>query len=137
MGLIARAIEAAGIRTLSMTSALSITRAVNPPRAAYLDYPLGHTSGKAHEPELNRAILIDALAALDELSEPGSVKHLPYRWRDDDAWKDRVMRPDLDKQASKHDDDRVERFDTPQWQLDGDRLAAEAAGECETCVSVD
>ena len=125
-----------------MTSALSITRAVNPPRAAYLDYPLGHTSGKAHEPELNRAILIDALAAFEELTEPGSVKHLPYRWRsgtsnEDDAWKDRVMRPDPDKAKSQHDDDRVERFDTPQWQLDADRLAAEAAGECETCVSVD
>ena len=52
MGLIARQIEAVGIPTLSMTSALSITRAVHPPRGAFLDYPLGHTTGKANEPGL-------------------------------------------------------------------------------------
>ena len=62
MGLIAREIEARGIPTLSMTSALSITKAANPPRAAYLDFPLGHTAGKPHQPLLNRAIVRDALA---------------------------------------------------------------------------
>ena len=49
VGLIARAVEAAGIPTLSMTSAWSITASVNPPRAAFVDYPLGHTTGQPHD----------------------------------------------------------------------------------------
>ena len=38
VGLIARNAEAAGIPTLSMGSALDIMQAVNPPRAAFLDF---------------------------------------------------------------------------------------------------
>jgi hypothetical protein len=73
VGLIAREIEARGIPTLSMTSALSITRSVNPPRAAFVDYPLGHTSGKPHAPELQRNLLLDSLRAFETLEEPGGL----------------------------------------------------------------
>lgn len=136
MGLIARQVEAAGIPTLSMTSALSITRAVHPPRAAFVDFPLGHTTGKAHEPELQRAILADALDAFAKLEEPGSIVELEYRWSNDDAWKDRVMRADSDSGESGNDS-RVERVATPQYQCEADRELAEAAGTCPTCVFVE
>jgi len=63
VGLVARSAEAAGIPTLCLASALDITRAVNPPRAAFLDFPLGHTAGKPGDPELQRAILADALSS--------------------------------------------------------------------------
>ena len=139
MGLIARQVEAAGIPTLCMTSALSITRAVNPPRAAFLDYPLGHTTGKRHEPELQRSILRDALAGFATLTEPGSVTTLEYTWAPDDAWKDGVTRSDPDATASRGEtqDDRVGRRDLPQYQTERDRELAEAAlasGGCATCV---
>ncbi len=138
MGLIAREIEARGIPTLSMTSALSITRAANPPRAAYLDFPLGHTAGKPHQPKLDRAIVRDALAAFETLTQPGQVAMLPYEWADDDAWKDAVMRPS--RRSGAHDDSRVERVAQPQYQSDTDRVLAEAAlasGGCTTCVWLD
>jgi len=138
VGLIAREIEARGIPTLSMTSALSITRAVNPPRAAYLDFPLGHTTGKPHQDALNRAILRDALAGFETLQQPGEVLMLDYAWRVDDAWKDAVMRPRAG--SRKHDDARVERIAQPQYQTGDDRDAAEAAlaaGGCPTCVWLD
>lgn len=138
MGLIAREIEARGIPTLSMSSALSITRAVNPPRAAYLDFPLGHTAGKPHQAALNRAILRTALAAFESLDRPGEVLMLDYEWRDDDAWKDAVMRPRA--HSEHHDDSRVERYPDPQYQTDEDRAAADAAlaaGGCATCVWLD
>jgi hypothetical protein len=137
VGLIAREIEARGIPTLSMTSALSITRSVNPPRAAFVDYPLGYTTGKPHEPELQRSLLLDALQAFETLEEPGGVVTLPYAWADDDAWKERVMRPDPGDRGDEPVDERTGRRDTPQYQTERDREQAEAAlaeGGCETCV---
>ena len=124
MGLIGREIEARGIPTLCLTSALSITRAVNPPRAVFLDFPLGHTAGKPNDPEGQRAIVGDALAAFETLQHPGEILELPYRWADDDGWKDAVMRP---QPGGGHRDDRAERAAEPQYQTPADRDAAERA----------
>jgi len=121
-----------------MTSALSITRAANPPRAAYLDFPLGHTAGKPHQRELNRAIVRDALRSFETLRAPGDVVMLPYEWAADDAWKDTAMRPRQDKAGQR--DDRVERRADPQYQTEADRAAADDAlahGGCTTCVWLD
>ena len=125
MGLIARQVEAAGISTLCMSSALDITRSVNPPRAAFLDYPLGHTTGKPHEPELQREILVEALQGFTELTTPGSIKMLPFRWSEDDAWKETAQRGK---------DDRLPRYGTPQYQTEEDRLRAEADA-AKTCLT--
>lgn len=116
VGLIARHAEAAGIPTLCMTSALDITKAVNPPRAAFLDYPLGHTTGKPHQPALQRAIMLEALEAFVSLTTPGAVKTLPFRWSADEAWKDTAQRGP---------EDRRPRHDTPQYQNEEDRRQAE------------
>lgn len=119
-----------------MSSALSITRSVNPPRAVYLDFPLGHTAGKARNPALNAAIMRDTLTAFETITSPGTVVQLDYEWTADDAWKDRVMRPSGEpgRSGKAHADDRVERFDTPQYQSPEDEEAFEAEGECPTCV---
>jgi hypothetical protein len=122
VGLIARHAEAAGIPTLCMTSALDITRAVNPPRAAFLDYPLGHTTGKPQEPELQREILVQALDAFNSMTAPGSVKILPFCW-DNEDWK---------RTAMMEGDTRTPRHDTPQYQNDEDRRCAEENNP-ETC----
>jgi hypothetical protein len=89
VGLVARHAEAAGIPTLCMTSARDITRAVNPPRASFLDFPLGHTTGKPHEPDLQRQILVEALSSFETMTAPGSMKELPFRWSEDEEWKRR------------------------------------------------
>jgi hypothetical protein len=126
VGLVARHVEAAGIPTLCLSSALDITRAVNPPRAAFLDFPLGHTAGKPDAPDMQRAIVADALASFETMTEPGSVRMLPYRWSDDDSWKER---------AFADGDDRLPRFDTPQYQEEEDRRAAESgpSPSCPLC----
>ncbi|MEE4300671.1 MAG: hypothetical protein V2J24_14630 [Pseudomonadales bacterium] len=112
-----------------MSSARSITAAVNPPRAVFLDYPLGHTAGRADDPMEQRRIMADTLDALESIDTPGSIHRLDYTWDADDAWKiaERVGR----------DDFRLERFDTPQYQFDADRRAAEAEvarDGCPSCV---
>jgi hypothetical protein len=110
-----------------MTSALDITNSVRPPRAAFLDYPLGHTTGKPGEPELQRRIMLEALDAFTSLSSPGTVKTLPFRWSEDESWKDK---------AFAEGDDRKPRHDTPQYQSEEDRLLAEQKGApaCPVCV---
>ena len=116
MGLIARAIEEAGIPTLSMSSARDITRSAWPARSVYLDYPLGHTAGRPNDPELNASIMRDTLTAFEALTEPGAMSHLSYRWSDNDDWKDKVFAPvdtaDSSEQSSEYEDDRVARHDT-------------------------
>lgn len=77
MGLFARAIEQAGIPATSVTSAIDITRLVKPPRAVFLNFPLGHQTGKKFEPGLQRSILKDALNALCTIKEPGTILELP------------------------------------------------------------
>ncbi len=133
MGLIAREIEGRGLPTLSMSSALSITAAVRPPRAVYLDFPLGHTAGKANDRHTNLAIMNAALDAIEVLA-PGEIMTLPFEWDSDDAWKDTVMRP---RTGGRHSDQRIERTDSPQYQTDQDRELAEARlaqGGCATCI---
>ena len=119
MGLVARHAEAAGIPTLCMTSARDITRAVNPPRAAFLDFPLGHTTGKPHAPDLQRRILVEALSSFETLTVPSSMKEFPFRWSEDEEWK---------AKAFAEGDDRAPRHDTPQFQDGEDLRRAEVGG---------
>lgn len=123
MGLIARELEAAGIPTLSLSSAWSITAAVNPPRAAFVDFPLGHTAGKPNEPEFNARLIQAALEAF-AVAGPGSITRLPFRWAATDEWKTALLE-DLG-------DDRVERFNTPQYQTAADAVQADA--NCPSCI---
>lgn len=105
-----------------MSSALDISRAVNPPRTAFLDFPLGHTAGKPGDPALQREIMLEALEAFTSLTEPGSIKMLPFRWSEDNSWQETAMR---------ERDERLPRLDTPQYQSEEDRRLAE--GTCATC----
>ena len=94
VGLIAREVEAAGIPTLCMTSAYDITQAVNPPRAAFLDYPLGHQTGKPDNPANQRAIVLAALSAFETISKPGTIVELPYVWdANDRRWEETDYTP--------------------------------------------
>ncbi len=116
-----------------MSSAYSITRAVNPPRSVFLDYPLGHTAGKPDNPANQRRIMIDTLNTLELAQTPGGIRPLKYEWSSDHSWKDRVMRPrESGTASSAASDDRVARFDTPQYQYVEDEQIADSA--CPTCV---
>lgn len=126
--------EAAGIPTLSLSSAYSITRSVFPPRAVFLDFPLGHTAGKPGEPELNRDILAGALAAFETIDRAGTIVSLPYVWSDDDSWKDRALRP---ASADAPRDERAARSDKPQYQSEDDEAAAAAVPHCDCCVRLE
>ena len=118
---------------MSLSSAWSISRSVNPPRMVYLDFPLGHTAGRAHDVQSQKAVVMAALRLLEEARDPGSATTLSQRWSNDDAWKDAVMRPRIKADwDGEFDDDRMERFATPQYQESED--ADLVTGDCSTCV---
>jgi len=85
VGLIARAVEEAGIPTVSLSSAYDLTALVKPPRTFFVNYPLGHTSGKPFDRQNQTAILKEALGKAGEITEPGAIVALPYVW-DDLTW---------------------------------------------------
>jgi hypothetical protein len=85
VGLIARAIEEAGIPTTSLSSAYDLTALVKPPRSFFVNYPLGHTAGKPFDRENQMAILKSALGRAGEVTVPGTIMELPLVW-DDQTW---------------------------------------------------
>jgi hypothetical protein len=141
VGLIARALEAAGIVTTSVSAARDITAAGRLPRAVFVDFPLGHTTGKVGAPDLTHAIVVAALE-LTRSDEAEQLVDLPLSWSDTDEWKDTVFRPVIDPLtgAQRPVDDRTPRHQSPQFQDDGDRVAAAATHAhlpCEVCSGVD
>ena len=110
VGLIAREVEAAGIPTLCMTSAYDITQAVNPPRAVFLNYPLGHQTGKPDDRENQRAIIGVALSAFETISRPGTIVELPYVWDENDRrWEETdYTRGFMPRRPEKDEADRIE-----------------------------
>lgn len=109
-----------------MTSAWSITASANPPRAAFTDFPLGHTAGRPDRPDEQVSLIRDALSLLESIDEPGTIVPLDYRWGEE--WK---------PEARQLGDRRTSRHGTPQYQSEADELAAIAnhgvAIACNVC----
>jgi len=70
VGLIQRAIEYAGITTVSLSLLREITEKVRPPRALFVPFPLGYPLGEANNPALQTRILQTAFALLPRVDLP-------------------------------------------------------------------
>jgi hypothetical protein len=81
VGLIQRAIEAAGLPTVGISLQKEVTRRVRPPRALFLRYPFGHPMGEAFAVSQQRAILAAALSALETVTQPGAIVEPGWAWR--------------------------------------------------------
>lgn len=74
-----REIELRGLPTVLITVAPEESRLMRPPRALCpVGFPLGRCLGPAHQPELQRRVLKDALRQLEELHPPGRVVEVRY-----------------------------------------------------------
>jgi D-proline reductase (dithiol) PrdB len=90
---IARALEARGLPTLSMSVLLEAAEEAKPPRTCFLDFPLGCPAGKPHEAEQQREILRSALNLTPNFDgQPWHIKSLPFQWARDGsrAWEQEV-----------------------------------------------
>ena len=81
MGLVARAVEAVGIPTVSVSIVKEITLQVRPPRAVFLHWPLGHPLGEPGRPAQQRQVLLDALGLLETATGPGALLEPGYPWK--------------------------------------------------------
>lgn len=80
MGLIQREIERAGMATASITSLLRYSRRVKPPRALFLDWPLGQPLGRPFDRRQQRAVLLALLQTLVETDTPGRIREPGWPW---------------------------------------------------------
>ena len=76
-------IEARGIPTLIIGTAYDIMSKVVPPRAAFVDHPVGRTFGPPHDRQRNVAVLAKALAELRQFTQPGMIRDLGCDWSSD------------------------------------------------------
>jgi D-proline reductase (dithiol) PrdB len=83
VGLVARAIEAAGIPTISLSIVLEITEKTPPPRALFLRYPFGHALGEAGKHDQQLAVLFRAFTLLFEADQPGTIRDARLHWKRD------------------------------------------------------
>ncbi|MBE0585143.1 MAG: hypothetical protein IH612_15450 [Desulfofustis sp.] len=81
MGLIQRAVEETGIPTISMGNALDRMSLIKPPRALLVKFARGSMFGEPGNVGRQRRIIMDALEALKTMTEPGTIKELPYKWK--------------------------------------------------------
>jgi D-proline reductase (dithiol) PrdB len=81
VGLVARAIEAAGIPTVSLSIVREITEKTPPPRALYLRFPFGHALGEPGKREQQFAVLYRAFSLLFEADLPGTIRDSGLRWK--------------------------------------------------------
>ena len=84
MGLIQRLVEEAGVPTISMGNAADRMARIKPPRAMLVKFARGSMFGEPGNVKRQRRIILDALEALQTMTEPGTIQELPYRWKQPD-----------------------------------------------------
>lgn len=81
-GLIARALESAGIPTLAVGVEPALWEKVRPPRAVWSRHPYGAPFGQPGNKGKQTELLKLALEAMDTMSSRGSVWEIPLGWRE-------------------------------------------------------
>jgi len=60
---------------------------VRPPRTVFVNFPMGNPFGRPFNTAQQRAILLDALRALETVEQGGAMIDLPYEWGENFAMK--------------------------------------------------
>ena len=81
MGLIARALEEAGIATVCIILRREVAQNVKPPRTLFVKFPFGAPLGPAGDGETQRGVILEALAVLKSATEPGTIVDSPRAWK--------------------------------------------------------
>ena len=114
--LVARHFEELGLPTLILGSGLDIMQAGKPPRAKFVNYPLGFESGRFQDKQDQFDVVAQALMGFDTMTAPG-IEPMSFEWSA--GWEMVRIR---EKGKLDH---RSPRDTTPQYQTEEDRLMAE------------
>jgi D-proline reductase (dithiol) PrdB len=79
-GILARAIEQRGLPTTSVTTAIRPAMALKPPRATFLDFPLGCPTGPPGRADVQLEVLHAALLAGVNAPAEWELSRLPFLW---------------------------------------------------------
>lgn len=70
-----------GIPTVSISIVRKFTEETKAPRAVFVKWPMGHPLGEPGRTDQQTRVLKAAFRALVEITVPGTIVDLPYRWR--------------------------------------------------------
>lgn len=88
--MLARAIESAGISTVLVTMMPFWAAKMGAPRTLGVEFPFGHTLGRANEAAEQRSVVRRALQLLEEAGAPGAAAGFDGEWQGDfDEWRKR------------------------------------------------
>ena len=73
-------IESLGIPTLVIGTVLDIMTKVPPPRAVFVDHPVGRTFGHPGDYRKQEEVLTLSLDELPNFTEPGQIRDLHCQW---------------------------------------------------------
>jgi len=73
-------VEESGIPTVVVSTGRDLSAQVRPPRTVFVNFPMGNSFGKPFDQPQQRAILLDALNALESIRRGGEMIDLPYEW---------------------------------------------------------
>jgi hypothetical protein len=90
--LVARHLEANGIATVIIGSALDIVEHCGVPRFLFTDFPLGSPCGHPWRRDMQASIVALALRLLAGAAGPRSTMRAPFAWKNDPGWRGRYGR---------------------------------------------
>ena len=94
MSLVSRHLESNGIPTVVVGSAKDIVEECGVARFVFSDFPLGNPCGKPDDVPMQRAIVGYALDLLETARLPRTTIQTPFRWSDDESWKQNYAKVD-------------------------------------------
>jgi hypothetical protein len=95
VSLVARHLEANGISTVIIGSALDVVEHCGVPRFYFTDFPLGNPCGHPWAPDMQREIVRQALDLFATAKIPRTTVRAPFAWKEDGAiWRARYGRVD-------------------------------------------
>jgi hypothetical protein len=97
VSLVSRHLEANGIPTLVVGSARDIVEECGVARFLFSDFPLGNPCGKPYDVPMQRAIVAMAFDLLESARLPRTTAQTPFRWSDDESWKQNYARVDAER----------------------------------------
>jgi hypothetical protein len=86
VGLVCRLVEERGIATTYVATGRDLTALVNPPRALFVNHPMGNNFGAAKDAETQTSILRAALGLVETASEGGIIVDMPTQWHKEFAF---------------------------------------------------